>query len=88
MDDRVFEIQRLLNKLGEELDDILNTPANRSLTPEECIQLALEIISNEESEPRVYSPLVVEIVKETVSFAIDDEFQIPLYGGEPYDYED
>ena len=86
--DRVSEIQRLLNKLVEEVNDIINTPSNHNLTPEECIQMALEIISNEESEPRVYSPLVAEIDKESVVFAIDDEFQIPLYGGEPYDYED
>jgi hypothetical protein len=86
--DRVFEIQRLLNKVAEELTDVLNTPANDSLSPEECIQLAFEIVTNEESEPRVYSPLVAEIDKESVVFVIDEEFQIPLYMEEPYDYED
>jgi hypothetical protein len=86
--DRVFEIQRLLNKVVEELTDVLNTPVNDSLSPEECIQLAFEIVTNEESEPRVYSPLVAEIDKESVVFVIDEEFQIPLYMEEPYDYED
>ena len=86
--DRVFEIQRLLNKVAEELTDVLNTPENDSLSPEECIQLAFEIVTNEENEPRVYSPLVAEIDKESVVFVIDEEFQIPLYMEEPYDYED
>lgn len=85
--ERVFEIQRLLNKIGEELEEILNTPTNDSLTPEECVQLALEIAMNRTSE-RKHSPLIAEIERESVSFAVDDEFQIPLFGGDPHDYED
>lgn len=74
-------IQYILNLMVEELENILENESLRDLSAEDIVQLALEVSTNNITQPSVKKPMVAEIDRNKVQFVIDDEFQVPL-GGE------
>lgn len=88
--DKKRRVKYILKLVEEELDSILESESLQELAAEDCIQLALEIVTNNGYviEPETRSPLTVSIDKRSVSFMIDDEMAIPLYGDGTVSYEE
>jgi len=86
--DKYIEIHNILVRMAEELAEVVKDKAYQHLSPEELVELALDLTLNKSdmsfsNEDKVYSPLSAEIIKESVHFYIDEKFQVPLYSDEP-----
>jgi hypothetical protein len=82
--DRLEQINLLLDRVVDEINDILSNDEAELLEPEEVLLLAFQ---NNMNTPELNkSPLVAEIDKRSVMFDMGDDWQINLSGGgEEYD---
>ena len=82
--ERLSKIQYILSLMSDNIDEIINEESLEDLSPEEVVQLSLELSINQIfnlPEVKHSSPLAT-VSKEQAQFVIDDEFQIPLWSEE------
>jgi len=73
-------IQYLLSLMEQEIEEILNEPMMEAFTAEETINLALELVSNQEfNRPKTYQSPIAQVDKDKVQFFLDEDFPVPLY---------
>lgn len=77
--EKLEQILQILDEVKEQSEELSNDPSTDSMSAEEIVILATELVLSQPIETIEYSPLIGEVDVSRVSFMIDEEYELPLF---------
>lgn len=77
-------VSTLLLKIREQADELLDND-NVDLTAEEIVVLSVELVTSSPVTTIEYTMPVGRVDRNNMTFVLEDDFEIPIYGDESYE---